>query len=126
MKRETGRLIHGTISRMKRRNISLNKRRVIQLLSLFLISFLIIGVFAVNTKASSNADRAQKYKYYTQIRIEYGDSLWSIAEQYMDRTEYNRASYIAEIKSINHIKDNDFIQEGKNLIIPYYSYEIKE
>lgn len=126
MKRETRRSMNRTENRHKNIIRRINKRRVIQLLSLFLISFLFIGVFAVHSKASSKADRSQKYKYYTQICIEYGDSLWSIADQYMDRSVYNRASYIAEIKSINHIEDNNLIQEGKKLIIPYYSDEIKE
>lgn len=90
-----------------------------------MVVVIFLGLFAVKGKAVSDFNKEQKYKYYTQIRIEYGDTLWSIANQYMDQDYDTRASYIAEVKSINHIKE-DSIQEGKKLIIPYYSSELKE
>ena len=75
-------------------------------------------VFSANGKAES---KDQKYKYYTSISVEYGDSLWSIADEYMDKEFYDRFSYIQEVKSINHIHDENEIVAGKMLIVPYYS-----
>lgn len=87
--------------------------------SVFFLLF--ASVICITNRASA---KDNEYKYYTSITIEYGDTLWSIANQYMDKEHYTRTSYISEIKSINHIKD-DYIQEGKLLILPYYSNEYK-
>lgn len=52
---------------------------------------------AVKTSASSG------FKYYTQITVEPGASLWEIAEDYIDYDFYkNKNSYISEVRSINH------------------------
>ena len=100
------------------------RRQIVLFLALSLMVILFVGLFTLHSKASS-AEQEGKHKYYTQIRIEYGDTLWSIADRYADPDLYVRSAYIAEVKSINHIQDNNFIQEGKTLIIPYYSSELK-
>ena len=99
------------------------RNRIFLSLCLTLIIVLFCGVFALHSHAASKQEQAPVYKYYTQIRIEYGDTLWSIAGKYMDQDHYTRSSYISEVKKINHINENDAIKEGKTLIIPYYSAE---
>ena len=60
------------------------------------------------------------YKYYKSISVANSDTLWSIAEQYMDVEHYDSISeYIQEVKCMNHLTD-DMIHYGDYLIIPYY------
>lgn len=59
-------------------------------------------------------------KYYTSIEIEVGDSLWSIASEYMTDDYKNVQDYIEEIKSLNKLS-GDKIHAGNYLVIPYYS-----
>lgn len=63
------------------------------------------------------------FKYYTSVTVEAGDSLWQIAGDYIDSHYDSRESYIAEVRSINHLADNDTIYAGQLLIVPYYSSE---
>ena len=60
------------------------------------------------------------YKYYKSISVANNDTLWSIAEQYMDEEHYDSISdYIQEVKCMNHLTD-DMINYGDYLVIPYY------
>lgn len=58
-------------------------------------------------------------KYYTSIRIEKGDSLWSIAGRYGSNSGLTTAQYVAELKSMNRLKD-DLIHSGQYLTIMYF------
>lgn len=65
------------------------------------------------------------YKYYTSIEIQKGDTLWDLADAYMDSAYYEtRADFINEVMKINHLVTGHLIA-GKSLIIPYYSAEEK-
>lgn len=60
------------------------------------------------------------YKYYKSITIDNNDTLWSIAEEYMDKEHYDSVNdYINEVKNMNSLT-SDEIQYGEYLIIPYY------
>ncbi len=60
------------------------------------------------------------YKYYKSITIGQDDTLWSIAEQYMDDSHYDSIyDYIKEVKTTNSLTD-DNIFYGEHLVIPYY------
>lgn len=64
------------------------------------------------------------YKYYKSITIENGDTLWSIAEEYMDAEHYDSVNdYIEEVRQMNTLV-NDNITYGQSLIVPYYSNEL--
>lgn len=95
------------------------KKYILTVLTIVVVLFVISG--AINSNAGSMEN--QKYKYYAKIVIQEGDTLWSIADEYRDPSMNTRASYISEVKSINHIKDADQITAGKILIVPYYSTE---
>lgn len=101
------------------------KRNIRKKVFIFVFTLLIIGLGSISYDAiHSNAQTREDeiiYKYYKVISIEDGDTLWSIAEQYINTIQYkNKLEYIEEVKKINHMKDA-YIRTGQNLIIPYYS-----
>ena len=78
----------------------------------------------MNALASSKADIASYNKYYTSIRVESGDTLWTIADEYIADFNLAKEDYIREICQLNHISEDD-IHAGAYIIIPYYSQEVK-
>lgn len=91
-------------------------------LSLIIILSISLFINSFSTKASDN-DNIMAYKYYKSIEIKKGDTLWSIANEYMDDEHYkNKSEYIKEVKQINSLK-SDKIVSGRHIIVPYYSYE---
>lgn len=87
------------------------------------VCMIIIGVLSVNNLPSRAQDEETDiaYKYYTSITVPNHATLWSIAEEYMDREHYGTAEdYICEVKAINSLTD-DRISYGEHLIIPYYA-----
>ena len=85
--------------------------------SIALVMLLIIIFRTINTHA---APAEVMTKYYTSIRVESGDTLWSIASDYITDEYKDMNEYIHEICSINHIF-KDEIYAGEYLIIPYYA-----
>ncbi len=56
---------------------------------------------------------------YTSIQVENGDSLWSIASRYADRSPMDIQGYVEELKRINQLK-GDTIHTGNYLMVVYY------
>lgn len=88
----------------------------------------LIAVFAVSyhsIKSSANTGRNDlRFKYYTSVTVEHGETLWNIADEYIDYTRYkDKSAYIAEVQSINHLDGDSEIKAGQSLIMPYYSSE---
>ena len=70
---------------------------------------------------STDAETTKSYqKYFHTIQVQSGDSLWSIADDYMSEQYSSVDEYISEICQLNHI-DGNIIQDGWNLLIPYYA-----
>ena len=91
------------------------------LLTVCIIALLAICSSAILTKATT-ADDPEKvyYKYYAQIEIQKGDSLWSLAGEYMENGPYeSRKEYMEEVAEINQLSSTT-IFEGQSLIVPYY------
>ncbi|HHW30520.1 MAG TPA: LysM peptidoglycan-binding domain-containing protein [Clostridiaceae bacterium] len=94
---------------MNRRYILVNKRRfiVIVAMALMIISTLIF---------SASAQGFKEINYIT-VKIQKGDTLWSIAEKYGGNSDIRK--YIFEIKKANNLL-NSQIYEGDELKIPVY------
>lgn len=82
-----------------------------------------INLFFIKAKASSE-NEAFKYKYYTSVTVESGETLWDIASEFISDDFASVQDYIDEVKQINHIAENR-IYAGEELIVPYYSTEYK-
>ncbi len=89
---------------------------------LAVVTICIITFGAVNTQA---APAELSYKYYTSVEIQSGDTLWSIASEYMTEDYKNIDEYINEVCEINHISENE-IHSGQYITIPYYSNVIMQ
>ena len=73
---------------------------------------------------ASNGENQLKFKYYTQVTVAYGETLWDLSDRYIDYEEYkDKTEYIEEVQSINHLAKEDSIRAGQTLIVPYYSYD---
>ena len=96
------------------------KRMIASVLGTFCAVILITSVFGgFYTSAHNNRiEEPVNFKYYKSIIIESGDSLWSIAEEYMTDDCTSVAEYVDGLKNINHIY-SEYIQEGQSLIVPY-------
>lgn len=67
------------------------------------------------------------FKYYTGVTVEAGESLWEMAERYIDYNIYrDKNSYLAEVKRINHLDEDGAVFAGQLLVFPYYSMEYIE
>lgn len=103
-----------------------DRRKRILIFGMTLILMFGMGVgFGTLLAKAEETEKEPVYKYYTSIEIRKGDTLWGMADQYMDRDYYEtRADYISEVMKINHMVTGRLIA-GKKLIIPYYSAEEK-
>ena len=92
------------------------------------VMILFIGAFAIRSKAVSpdDYDDTVYYKYTTMYRVCAGDTLTSIAEQYMDDVHYSSVSdYVSEVRKMNQMYFSDELKAGELISICYYSTEYK-
>ena len=111
---------------MKTRRASAGRRK--GMLVIFVIFVLAGTAFLRFTAATASAEGNRpepRYKYYTSVQIEPGDSLWSIAETYRTAEYTDIPAYIEEVKEINHLS-SDYLQAGRKLCVPYFSSEFKQ
>lgn len=116
----------------KRANESLSKREAVvrrqkSILALIVLALVVFGILlgtGMNALASSDKDIASYNKYYVSIRVESGDTLWTIADEYIDGFNIEKADYIEEVCEINEISKDD-IHAGDYIVVPYYSQDVK-
>lgn len=102
-----------------RRQQEMKKNFLILLMTVCLIVFGSISLSGFRTNAKDDSVETS-YKYYKSIVIANDDTLWSIAQQYMDEDHYESIyDYINEVKNMNSMAD-DVVHYGEHLIIPYY------
>ncbi len=117
--------VEDTRSERRIRNNRIRRQREMRknfLMLVMTICLIITCSVSLNSFRSNAKDDSVKtsYKYYKSITIDNHDTLWSIAEEYMDEDHYASVNdYINEVKSMNSLTD-DKIQYGEHIIIPYY------
>ena len=113
--------------REKRRRRALRRRCLLAAMTaLVTLCLVAVGVLTYQSfqSSASTGDEELNFKYYTEVTVAYGDTLWELADEYIDYGEYeDKQEYIAEICSINHLRDSDGVRAGQKLIVPYYSSE---
>ena len=84
---------------------------------LLIILLLLSAVFITKT-VTAKSDRA-RVKLVTSIEIKSGDSLWSIASEYLSEDYADINAFIKEIKATNRLS-SDEIHAGNYIVVPYY------
>ena len=97
----------------------MKKNILILIMTVCLVVTCSISLSAFRSNAKDGSTETS-YKYYKSIIVSNNDTLWTIAEKYMDDEHYDSINdYIREVKSMNTLKD-DVIHYGEYLVIPYY------
>ncbi len=100
------------------------QKRFIAITGILIISLAIILGTSIRTFASSHNEKKQIYKYYTSVEVESGDTLWSLADNYIAQYNIDKTDYISEVCSLNQLQDGQ-IHTGQHIIVAYYSTELK-
>ena len=92
--------------------------------TVILILTLSVGGFAIGSRAQDK-DEVILYKYYTNIEVKYGETLYDIAKNYFCESKYdNYKHYISEVMYINGLYHEE-VSPGTYIVVPYYSEEFK-
>ena len=103
----------------KRRREVLRNRIIMFLLALSIAAG--IGIFGTSSLVDAHDNSglvSSDIKCYKSIELQEGDTLWNIAETYMDDSYDSINDYISELKKINNL-DSDEIHEGHYLMVAY-------
>lgn len=88
----------------------------------FLIALSLFGMVFRGIKV--RGQEQSRYKYYTSIEIQSGDTLWSIASEIADTYGLDTRTCVKELMFMNNLK-NDTIHAGNYLTVFYYDDEYK-
>lgn len=103
-----------------RRIREIRKNFLLFIMTLCLIITTSIAFSSFRSDAKSDPAK-ETYRYYKSIIVSQHDTLWSIADTYMDEMHYDsKQDYINDVKHINNLK-NDAIYADAHLIVPYYA-----
>lgn len=118
-----------TVTRSTRRNVHPGKCRTrkqnadISLCQYVLICLATVAILRF-TSVDANADVPERYKYYTNVYVDRDTTLWGVSQKYISDEYTNIRAYMEEVKSINHLPDDQLIY-GTTICVPYYSDEYR-
>jgi len=92
-------------------------------ISIIIVLLIVCSGLIIANAAVSDDVKSDQNKYYTSISIEKGDTLWSIASNYVSGPK-TISNYVNDLKEINNLQ-TDCIYQGQSLIVYYYSAEQK-
>jgi cell division protein YceG involved in septum cleavage len=101
------------------------QKRILAFAVLAAVSILVVLGGSIRAFASSQSTQMPLHKYYTSIQVEKGDSLWSIADDYIADGVMTREDFIDEVCTLNHISRQDNLRSGEHLVVMYYSEAAK-
>ncbi len=110
------------VRNLRRKRIQEMKQKLV-ILFVSIIFIMALGcVFGtILSDAKATEINPKPYKYFTSYTIQYDDTMWEIAQNYMDDEHYASVQdYISEVERMNHI-DADNIKAGSTIMLPYYS-----
>lgn len=94
-------------------------KKILLTAGISLVCCIFAGILLFQGKSPKAAETDTGFKSYTSIEIKSGDSLWSIASEYMTDDYDSIQEYVRDIKSLNGL-GSDEIHAGKFLLVPYY------
>lgn len=111
--------------RKKRRQREFQHRCLMFIMTFCLVIVCAVSYHSIKTSANTGAEQIS-FKYYANVSVKQGETLWEIADDYIDYTQYrDKNTYIAEVKSINHLDEDGTVKAGQYLIVPYYSFDFR-
>lgn len=96
--------------------------------AIIVILAVVIFVIQIGKSPSSieaNANEMPRYKYYTCIKVNRGETLWDIADEYITEEYKDKRDYIDEVIKINQLT-SDLLPYGDVIVVPYYFSELIE
>ena len=109
--------------RQQKRRKQIQRRIYTMIATICMIVVCAVSFHGIRSVAS-NGENQLKFKYYTQVTVAYGETLWDLCDSFIEYEEYkDKNAYIAEVRSINHLSDENGVRAGQTLIVPYYSYD---
>lgn len=118
-------------NRQKSRSAAKRRRRNHFLGGIFAVILILacsfrFGSFFSSAHGNTNEEPVD-YKYYKSIEIQKGDSIWSIAERYMDDKYESVNEYIGELAAVNNLNAHSLnnIKEGDFLMVAYHDTRYK-
>lgn len=97
------------------------RKRILIFCVTLVLMFCMGVVFGSLLARAEETEMEQMHKYYANIQIQKGDTLWEIADEYMDDGHYeSRQEYILEVMRMNHMTDSH-LTAGEKLIVPYFA-----
>lgn len=109
---------------MRSRREAVRNQRIALMIAAIAVIACIAGIrfFFLDSINTQAATAQTSYKYYTSVQIQKGDTIWSIAGNYITDDYADMNEYIDEIRALNHIQE-DKIHTGEYITVPYYSAE---
>lgn len=95
------------------------QKQMIAIVSIIVISLLILLGSSISAFANA-ASREPLQKYYKSIQVEAGDTLWTLADNYVVDGYLTKKEFIQEVCRLNHLS-NGQIQRGEYIVIVYYA-----
>lgn len=90
------------------------------LLTVIFMAFLFAGVI-VRGQGQSAEDSPAQNIYYTNITVEKGDTLWNIAEEYMDYEHFDSIyEYMDCLTELNGFTSEN-LYAGERIMVVYYA-----
>lgn len=80
---------------------------------------MVLGVCLFGTIRTEAASSTVSEKYYTSVKVQSGDTLWSIASDYITDEYADMNEYIDEVCAMNGISCDE-IHSGQYITVPYY------
>ncbi len=102
------------------RRVAELKRNFILTGLILILLILFLTIFSVKSNASEDPE-SKEYKHYLTVEILPGDSVYSIADEYMSNGYSSVNSLISEILYINNLSETTVLISGNYLIVPVYS-----
>lgn len=110
------------IAENKKRREKIVRRQWAILITAVVIAAIAFTILFINLSMVLHAQsEPAHFKYYTSITVSAGETLTDIADRYYSDEFKSIEAYISEVRSINHIDDNDKLYAGTDIIVPYYS-----